>query len=102
MNGPFDVQSVQSRVLRSDEHLLPRESALPHRSPSLLLVAVQLSGICPVAVCMCRSVGLSSGCSGRITDMTESDGDSLVDLIYGTLPIAEGPRAECDARNGAA
>ena len=34
--------------------------------------------------------------------MTESDGDSLVNLIYGTLPIADAPRAECDARDGAA
>lgn len=31
--------------------------------------------------------------------MTESDGDCLLDLVYGTLPVAEGPRAECDARD---
>ena len=49
MNGRLDVQSIRPRVLRSDEHVLPREPALPHRSPGLLLVAVHLRRICAVA-----------------------------------------------------
>lgn len=36
------------------------------------------------------------------TDMTESHRDGLLDLVYGTLPVAEGPRAECDARDSVA
>jgi hypothetical protein len=31
--------------------------------------------------------------------MTESDGDGLLDLVYGTLPVADAPRAESDTWN---
>jgi hypothetical protein len=32
-------------------------------------------------------------------NMTEPDRDSLLDLVYGTLTIAERPCAECNARH---
>lgn len=99
VDGRLYVQSMEPRVLRSDEQVPSRESAFPHCSPGFLLVAVHLSGIyqhAPVS-----GIAQLKALVQR-TDMTESYGDSLLDLVYGTLPVAECPRAECDARDGVA
>ena len=45
LDGCFDVQSVEPRVLGRDENILSRETALPQGSPDLFFVAVRLSGI---------------------------------------------------------
>jgi len=46
VNGRSYVESIDTRVLGGNEHVLPRESALPHGSPGLLLVAIKLRSIC--------------------------------------------------------
>lgn len=46
MNGRPYVESIDTRVLGGDEHVLPRESALPDGFSGLLLVAIKLRSIC--------------------------------------------------------
>jgi hypothetical protein len=45
-DGSFDIESIKSRILGSDEYILPCEPALPHGFSSLGLIAVHLSGVC--------------------------------------------------------
>lgn len=46
VNGRFNVQTIQPRVLGGDEYILPREPALPNGPPSFFLIPVRLGGVC--------------------------------------------------------
>jgi hypothetical protein len=47
MNGRLYVQTMETRILRSDVYVLSRKSALSQCFPNLFLILVHLSGICP-------------------------------------------------------
>ena len=84
MNGGFNVQTMEARILRSNVHVLSRKSALPQCSPDLFLIAVHLGGICPSCriVPISQSVSQSAARSYKRTNVTESHGERLVDLVY--------------------
>jgi hypothetical protein len=117
VDGRLYVQTMEARILRSNVYVLSRKSALPQCYPDLFLIAVHLSGICPSRCILpvSQSVSQSRGFQEievlvlvsyeykyKRTDMAESHGQCLVDLVYWTLSVTEGPRAERDTRNSVA